>query len=54
MCSIGLDAVKCAEVIEKETDSFVRGKKIGEENTKKECVACGKKATETVYVAKSY
>jgi prolyl-tRNA synthetase len=54
MCSIGLDAVKCAEKIEKETDSFVRGTKVGEKNAKKVCVACSKPATVTVYVAKSY
>ncbi|MFP4567649.1 MAG: proline--tRNA ligase [Candidatus Woesearchaeota archaeon] len=54
MCSIGLDAAPCAEIIEKQTDSFVRGSKVGEENTKKVCVACSKPATVTVYVAKSY
>jgi prolyl-tRNA synthetase len=54
MCSIGLESAKCAEIIEKETDAFVRGKKVGEANIKKKCVACGKDATETVYIAKSY
>ena len=54
MCSIGLDAVNCAEAIEKQTDSFVRGTKVGEKNTKKVCVACNKPASVTAYVAKSY
>lgn len=54
ICSIGLDAVDCAERIEKESDAFIRGKKVGEENTKKTCIVCGKPAKETVYVAKSY
>lgn len=54
MCSIDLGAVKCAEIIEKQTDSFIRGSKFGEKNSKKVCVACGKSATVTAYVAKSY
>ncbi|MCC7574389.1 proline--tRNA ligase [Candidatus Woesearchaeota archaeon] len=54
MCSIDMDSYSCAEKIEKQTDSFVRGKKFDEENTKKKCVACGKPASVTVYVAKSY
>lgn len=54
ICSIGLDAVGCAEKIEKGADAFIRGKKVGEENSNKTCVVCGKPAKETVYIAKSY
>lgn len=54
-CSIGMDGAKCAETIEKEANAFVRGRKVGEEKHHfSKCVVCGKKAKETVYVAKSY
>lgn len=54
MCSIGTEAISCAEEIEKQTDAFVRGSKVGEENIKKTCVACNKTAKVTAYIAKSY
>ncbi|MEW6295107.1 MAG: proline--tRNA ligase [Candidatus Diapherotrites archaeon] len=54
-CSIGLDAVKCAEAIEKEAQASVRGKRIDlEEKTKGNCIVCGKKASVIVYIARSY
>jgi prolyl-tRNA synthetase len=53
-CSTELDGVPCSEKIEKELGAFVRGTKFGEENSKTKCVVCGKKASATVYIAKSY
>jgi prolyl-tRNA synthetase len=53
-CSTELDGAKCAEIIEKQTGAFVRGTKFGETNTKHKCIICGKPATATVYIAKSY
>lgn len=56
-CSVEKDGEACAEVIEKETGGKIRGTRIdvkdeliGEGN----CVACGKKATKVVYIAKDY
>lgn len=54
-CSIDMDGVPCAEVIEKEVLAEVRGKKVGkEDNHFSKCIVCGKKAKETVYIARSY
>ncbi len=54
-CSIGKDGEACAAIIEKEVGALVRGKKVDEkEIPKHNCSVCGKKATEIVYIAKSY
>ncbi|MBU2638444.1 MAG: proline--tRNA ligase [Nanoarchaeota archaeon] len=54
-CSIGMDGQKCAEAVEKQITADVRGKKVTEEkHHSSKCVVCGKKAKETVYIAKSY
>ena len=54
-CSIDKDAFPCAEKIEKETNSFVRGSRVkGETKKFDKCIVCGKPATRTVYLAKSY
>lgn len=54
-CSIDFDGENCAEIIEKETKGFIRGKRVDKEDYKFEkCLVCGKKAHETVYIARSY
>jgi prolyl-tRNA synthetase len=54
-CSLDKDAEPCAELVEKEIQAFVRGKKIvGEKNKFAKCIVCGKPAKETVYIARSY
>ena len=54
-CSIDFDGEKCAEVVEKDIGAFVRGVRVDEEkNTFEKCLICGKPASCTVYIAKSY
>lgn len=54
-CSCQKDGEKCAEMIEKETGGEIRGTRIDvEEEAKGDCIVCGKKATEVIYIAKSY
>lgn len=56
-CSVGLDGAKCAEVIEKEIQGTVRGRKLEKENiTVKlaKCPICGKKAKDIVHIARQY
>ena len=54
-CSVGKEGEKCAEVIEKEVGADVRGTRFDKkEKPEGKCVACDKKATEVVYIAKSY
>ncbi|MFX1573172.1 MAG: proline--tRNA ligase [Promethearchaeota archaeon] len=54
-CSIDMDAYHCAEVVEKEIGGFVRGKRVDEEKHEfATCLICGKPASCTVYIAKSY
>jgi prolyl-tRNA synthetase len=54
-CSIDLNGEKCAEVVEKEIGAEVRGKRVDEEKHEfATCLICGKPATATVYLAKSY
>lgn len=57
-CTMEIEGAKCAEIIEKQAGAFVRGSKFGEKSDGKQrhtkCVICGKTATETVYIAKSY
>jgi len=54
-CSIDMDAYQCAELVEKEIGGFVRGKRVDEEKHEfATCLICGKPASCTVYIAKSY
>lgn len=54
-CSINMDGYKCAEIVEKEIQGFVRGKRVDEEKHEfATCIICGKPAGCTVYIAKSY
>ncbi|MFX1497789.1 MAG: proline--tRNA ligase [Promethearchaeota archaeon] len=54
-CSIDMDGYKCAEIVEKEIQGFVRGKRVDEEKHEfATCIICGKPAGCTVYIAKSY
>jgi prolyl-tRNA synthetase len=54
-CSIDKDGEKCAEVVEKEIGAFVRGKRVDEEiHEFATCLICGKPASCTVYLARSY
>jgi prolyl-tRNA synthetase len=54
-CSIDMDAYHCAELVEKEIGGFVRGKRVDEEKHEfATCLICGKPASCTVYIAKSY
>ena len=54
-CSINKDGERCAEVIEKEIQAFVRGKRVDKEKHEfATCLVCGKPASCTVYLAKSY
>ena len=56
-CSVEMDGAKCAEIIEKEIQATVRGRKLEKESpTGKlaKCPICGKKAKEVVYVARQY
>lgn len=43
---------ECEDKIQEETTATIR--LIAEKNTKKSCVYCGKKASETVYISRSY
>ena len=54
-CSIDLDGENCAEVVEKDIGAFVRGRRVDDEKHEfATCLICGKPATCTVYIAKSY
>jgi len=54
-CSIEKEGYKCAETIEKEVGASVLGVLHGKnEKPSGKCVACGKKANEVVYIARSY
>lgn len=54
-CSVEKDGEKCAEHIEKETGAEIRGTLANKkEIASGKCIICGKKATEVVYVGKSY
>ncbi|MFW9948424.1 MAG: aminoacyl--tRNA ligase-related protein, partial [Candidatus Odinarchaeota archaeon] len=54
-CSIDMDAYHCAEVVEKDIGGFVRGKRVDEEKHEfATCLICGKPASCTVYIARSY
>lgn len=54
-CSVEKDGEKCAEHVEKETGAEIRGTLANKKETPSgKCIICGKKATEVVYVGKSY
>jgi prolyl-tRNA synthetase len=54
-CSVDKAGAKCAEFVEKEIQASVRGTKLDEkEKPKGKCVACGKKASSIVYIARQY
>ncbi len=54
-CSIDLDGEHCAEIVEKDIGAEVRGKRVDEEKHEfATCLICGKPASCTVYLAKSY
>jgi len=54
-CSVDEEGTKCAELIEKEVNAFVRGTKLNErKNVKGTCFSCKKKANHIVYVARAY
>jgi prolyl-tRNA synthetase len=54
-CSIDMDGYRCAEVVEKEIDAEIRGKRVDEEKHEfATCIICGKPANCTVYLANSY
>ncbi len=54
-CSLGMDGYDCAEVVEKDIGGFIRGKRVDEETHEfPACIICGKPATCTIYIAKSY
>ncbi len=53
-CSVDKDGAKCAEIVEKEIGATVRGTKLIKEKVSGECIVCGKKAKEIVYIARQY
>jgi prolyl-tRNA synthetase len=54
-CSLNKEGLKCAEYIEKEINSEVRGTLANKRETPKgKCIICGRPAREIVYIAKSY
>ncbi len=54
-CSIDKDGEHCAEIVEKDIGGLVRGKRVDEEKHEfATCLICGKPATCTIYIAKSY
>lgn len=54
-CSIEKEGMKCAEHIEKEINAELRGVLANKkEKSTGNCIICGRKAEEVVYVAKSY
>jgi len=54
-CSVGTEGIKCAEKVEREIGADVRGTLANKKETpKSNCTICGKKATEVVYIGKSY
>lgn len=53
-CSINKDGEGCAEKIHEKTGAFVRGKKLEKEVVRGNCIVCGEKAHDVVYVGRSY
>lgn len=53
-CSVDKDGVRCAEIVEKDINAEVRGTLLEKEKASGNCVICGKKAHEVVYIGRSY
>jgi hypothetical protein len=54
-CSTGMEGKTCAEVVKEKTSGDVRGSRYAKrEAAHGSCVACGKKASAVVYVARQY
>lgn len=54
-CSTEMEGKACAERVKEKAAGDVRGSKYGEsERPQGNCIACGKKATKTVYIARQY
>ncbi|MBA7634034.1 hypothetical protein ES703_41608 [subsurface metagenome] len=54
-CSIDKKGEKCAEYVEKEIDSEIRGILANKkEKSMGKCIICGKPAKEVVYIGKTY
>ena len=54
-CSVEIDGDRCAEIIEKEMQAYVRGRRFDKKEEKiDKCIICGKKAKEVVYVGRQY
>lgn len=56
-CDVNENGLSCAEKIEKETNAEIRGTradKTEKPSSKAKCISCGKKASEIVYIGKSY
>ncbi len=53
-CSVEMNGVKCAEVVEKEIGATVRGTKLEKEKPSGKCIICGKPSKAVVYIARQY
>ena len=54
-CSTEMEGKACADTVKEKASGDVRGAKYGEsEKPHGNCIACGKKATKTVYIARQY
>ncbi len=53
-CSIEKEGSACADKITEATGGQVRGKKLDNEKASGNCIICGKKAHEVVYIGRSY
>lgn len=53
-CSVSSDGAKCADKINELSGAQVRGTKFEKEKAHGECIVCGKKANEIVYIGRSY
>jgi len=53
-CSIDNKGERCAEIVEKKAGAGVRGTNLRKEKVSGKCVACNKKSSHVVYVAKDY
>jgi prolyl-tRNA synthetase len=54
-CSVEKEGIKCAEVVEREINADIRGTLANKvEKPNGDCVICGKKAYEVVYIGRSY
>jgi len=54
-CSVEKEGIKCANIVEKEIGATIRGTMANkDEKPDGNCIICGKKAHEVVYIGKSY